>query len=160
MNPAKRLNTLLIALFGASLALTLLLLAFMERGNFEKLKNLSERVAGFDKQRVLQEFAEKTLEAMAPLAAQAEGSALDIDEQVKAASADGVVKALFATGRPGAGPSRANRKGSAETLPMALARLAGPKKGLWLSAEIVDKDGWVSAYFPPEQKPAGDFKKD
>jgi len=99
VNPAQRLKAPLFALFGASLALTVALLFYVESGNYKKLQALSERVAGFDRQRLQQDFAEKALDVVAPLARQAEDSGLDLDAQVKALAEDGVVKALFAKGR-------------------------------------------------------------
>jgi signal transduction histidine kinase len=159
VNPAKRLKQVVFALFGVSLAMTLGLLFYLESDNFTKLQSLSERVAGFDKQRLQQEFAEKCLDMIAPLARQAEDSSLDFNEQVTQLGKDPVIMALFSSGRMAAS-AKANPKAKPETLNQALARLAGPKKRQWQSVEVVDKDGALIGFWPPEAQVEKSLKND
>jgi signal transduction histidine kinase len=161
VNPARRLQQLLVILFGASLALTVLLLVYLEHGSIDTMQALSDRVASFDKQRLEQEFAEKSLDLLSPLASQVQDGALDLDDQVKGICGDAVLRALFAKGKPSAAKlSRANGKAKPENLSAALTRLAEPKKGQWISAEITDKEGRVLASWPAGSPADKDLKSD
>jgi signal transduction histidine kinase len=160
VNPAKSLKLTLFGLFGVTLAFTLLLLAFLEHGSIDKLQTLSESVANFDQKRMQEDFGLKALDMISPLAVQMEDSGLDLDEEVQGIGNDSVVRALFSSGRLSQKPSHANRKGKAENIQQALNRLAAPKKGIWSSAQICDKEGNVVASWPPASPAEKELKID
>lgn len=160
MNLSKRLCSLLILLFSASLLLTLILLFSVDRGSFSQLQELADRLSKSDKERQQILISENALGPLTLMASQISERRDDLIEGVQQLASDGALRAIYASPYPASGSTKTSPGAKAETLQQILTRWATVKKGVWDSADLTDNVGRVLASWPTNAKKGQDISKD
>jgi nitrogen-specific signal transduction histidine kinase len=160
VNLSKRLRSLLILLFSASVLLTLVLLFSVDRGSFAQLQELTDRLSKSDKEREQAGISERVLGPLGLMAGQVAERRDDLIEGVQQLATDGALRALYASAHPEAGSTKASPGAKPETLQQILTRWATMKKSVWSSAELTDRSGHVLASWPANSGKGQDLSKE